>query len=215
MTETYPPPPLPALNPLIPLFIGRYGIESKTPPGKTNNVLFVDVGASHTTATVTSYFERAVSDYKNVSSVEILGVAHTLTGGSDLDRTMTEHFAKEFDEKHKKKIHEAPKAISKLRQQTEKIKVVLSANKETVMVIEGLMDDIDFKSRINRETMEKICEKTFTEIEETIKSAITKSGLKMEEIHNPNPNPNPNPNTRTQDGGDPPGYSFRCRYPRP
>merc|ERR1711871_846612 len=160
----------------------RYGIETKASL-KKNNVLFVDVGASHTTATVASYFSRPVSDYKSVSSVEILGLSHSLVGGSNLDALLTNHFADDFDKKHNKKIREAPKAIAKLRQSTEKIKTVLSANKETMLIVEQLHDDIDFKSKINREMFEKIGEPVFKEIETPIKEAIKRSGLNLDEIH--------------------------------
>ena len=47
-----------------------------------NNVLFVDVGSSHTTATVVSYFEKNITEYTKMPSLEILGTAWTQTGVS-------------------------------------------------------------------------------------------------------------------------------------
>jgi hypoxia up-regulated 1 len=45
----------------------RYGIETPTPPGQKQNVLFVDLGASHMTNTIVTYFTNNVSSYESVS----------------------------------------------------------------------------------------------------------------------------------------------------
>merc|ERR1711998_270829 len=104
-------------------------------------------------------------------------------GGKTLTSKLTAHFAADFDEKHKKKIHDNIKAITKLRQSTDKIKEVLSANKDTMLMVESLMDDIDFKSKITRSQFEELNAETFKSIETTIKDAIAASGLKVDEIH--------------------------------
>jgi len=162
----------------------RYGIDKKDlKPTVAHNVLFVDVGASHTTATVATYITKNITEYKKVPSVEILGVAWSKVGGTAMDAKLTEYFADVFDKKYNKKIRENRKAISKLRKDSEKIKTVLSANKETVLVIESLMDDIDFKCKINREEFEALCPEIFKEIEAPIKLAIERSGIKVEDIH--------------------------------
>jgi hypoxia up-regulated 1 len=161
----------------------RYGIEKQTPPGVRNNVLFVDVGAVHTTATVATYEEKNITSYKKVPSVQIQAVKWSYTGGSNFDEVLTNYFADEFDKKYKKKIRDNLKAIAKLRTATEKIKTVLSANKETLLMVESLMDDIDFKLKITREELEKMGAKLFDDIEAPIKAAIEASGLKLDEIH--------------------------------
>ena len=52
------------------------------PAGQTNNVLFVDVGASHTTATVATYFQKNITAYDKVASLEIKAVASARVGVS-------------------------------------------------------------------------------------------------------------------------------------
>jgi len=161
----------------------RYGIEKPLAAGEEKNVLFVDVGASHTAATVTRYAERNITSYKKVRGVEILSTAWDHVGGQDMDAVLTKHFADEFDKKHNKKIHENLRAISKLRKDTEKVKTVLSANKETVFSVESLMDDVDFRTKIDRATFEDLNKETFGKIETVVKIAIQKSGLELKDIH--------------------------------
>lgn len=44
-----------------------------------------------------------------------------------------------------------PKAMLKLAKEAEKVKSVLSANSETMVMVESLLDDIDFKFKVGTE----------------------------------------------------------------
>ena len=79
-------------------------------------------------------------------------------GGEDMDMLLVDHFAAEFDAKHKPKVSvsDAPKAIAKLRKQVRKTKEILSANREAPLSVEGMHEDVDFRSTIKRTTFEEL-----------------------------------------------------------
>jgi hypoxia up-regulated 1 len=82
----------------------------------------------------------------------------TSTGGEDMDMLLVDHFLAEFDEKHKPQVpaKDSPKAIAKLRKQVRKTKEILSANKEAPLSVEGMHEDVDFRSTISREKFEEM-----------------------------------------------------------
>merc|ERR1712166_1093127 len=144
----------------------RYGIETPTPPGQSQNVLFVDLGASHMTNTIVTYFTKNVSSYESVPSMEIKAVTYLPTvGGTSFDRKVTAYMAEKFNEMHGaklgKKIQDYP---------------------ETMIIVESLLDEVDFKLKFNRVQFEEICADLFTQLEAPIAEAIEKSGLKASEI---------------------------------
>ena len=71
---------------------------------------------------------------------------------------LVDHFAAEFDAAHKPKVSvsDAPKAIAKLRKQVRKTKEILSANREAPLSVEGMHEDVDFRSTIKRTTFEEL-----------------------------------------------------------
>jgi len=165
----------------------RYGIETPTPPGQKQNVLFVDLGASHMTNTIVTYFTNNVSSYESVPSMEIKAVTYIPTvGGTSFDRKVTAYMAEKFNEMHGtklgKKIQDYPKAMMKLAMSVEKVKSVLSANAETMLIVESLLDEVDFKLKFTRAQFEKICADLFAQLEAPIAEAIKKSGMEASEI---------------------------------
>jgi hypoxia up-regulated 1 len=165
----------------------RYGIETPTPAGQKQNVLFVDLGASHMTNTIVTYFTNNVSSYESVPSMEVRAVTYVPTvGGTSFDRKVTAYMAEKFNEMHStklgKKIQDYPKAMMKLATSVEKVKSVLSANTETMLIVESLLDEVDFKLKFTRSEFEEICADLFTQLEAPIAEAIKKSGLEASEI---------------------------------
>lgn len=79
-------------------------------------------------------------------------------GGEDMDMILLEHFLAEFDAKHKPSVSafDSPKAIAKLRKQVRKTKEILSANKEAPLSVEGMHEDVDFRSTISRKDFEAL-----------------------------------------------------------
>jgi len=163
----------------------RYGIETPElyQSKKASNVLFVDLGASHLTNTIVQYFTNNISSTKQMPSMEVKAVTYNAAiGGSSFDRKLTLHLAEQFNKKHNKKIQDFPKAMLKLAKEAEKVKSVLSANTETMVMVESLLDDIDFKYKITRSDFEELCADLFTALEKPISDVIEQSGLTVADI---------------------------------
>lgn len=67
-------------------------------------------------------------------------------GGREFDRSLVDHFAGVL-KKQGADIYAKKRALHRLKSQMHKSKEVLSANKETEFVLEGIIDDIDLKGR--------------------------------------------------------------------
>ena len=59
-------------------------------------------------------------------------------------------FAAEFKKKHKCDLNDSPKARLRMLDNIEKIRKLLTANKEADIIVEALMDDIDFRHNLTR-----------------------------------------------------------------
>eukprot|EP00658_Telonema_sp_P-2_P041940 TRINITY_DN3004_c0_g2_i15.p1 TRINITY_DN3004_c0_g2~~TRINITY_DN3004_c0_g2_i15.p1 ORF type:complete len:548 (-),score=212.60 TRINITY_DN3004_c0_g2_i15:139-1758(-) len=161
----------------------KYGIESDDSVTNSHNVLFVDLGASHMTNTLVSYFNRNVSSYKQVPSMEVKAVTFDpAVGGADFDRRLTNYLADAFNKAHNKKIQEHPRAMAKLAKATEKVKQQLSANNEMMIMVESLLDDVDFKHKLTRSVFEELSADLFDAIEKPIVELFEKFGISPEDI---------------------------------
>jgi len=86
---------------------------------------------------------------------------------------LAKHLAKEFKEKSKVDVFKHPKGILKLYKEAERVKNVLSANADHVAQVEGLVDEVDFKSsKITRVEFERICADLFDRLERPLEDAL-------------------------------------------
>lgn len=69
-------------------------------------------------------------------------------GGLRLDSIICKYFENIFEQKYKKKLDK--KGLIKLLAESNKVKETLSANKEASIFVEGIMDGIDFHSKMTR-----------------------------------------------------------------
>lgn len=76
-------------------------------------------------------------------------------GGYNFDLVLAEHFANIFDSKPdragKSSIKNNRRAMVKLLKECNRLKHVLSSNKEAQFYVEGILDGIDFVSSIKKE----------------------------------------------------------------
>jgi len=106
----------------------------------------------------------------------------TVTGcaGRDMDAALIRHFAGEFEKKHRENPLENKKTILKMEEAVQKCKKNLSANDQSPIGIECLMEDLDLSSKITRDTFEELCaplkEKVKATVAEVIGEAL-KNGL--------------------------------------
>ncbi|XP_015183602.1 PREDICTED: hypoxia up-regulated protein 1 isoform X2 [Polistes dominula] len=167
----------------------NYGIfRRKEINDSVQYVMFYDMGASSTTATVVSYQNVKTKEKGFVETnphVNILGVGYDRTlGGLEMQIRLQNYLAKEFDALNKtpNSVFNSPRAMAKLFKEAGRVKNVLSANADHYAQIEGLIDDYDFRLQVTRETFESICSDLFERVSNPVKIALETSALTMDVI---------------------------------
>jgi len=106
----------------------------------------------------------------------------THLGGEDFDQRLADHFCKAFKKKHGVDIKKDARALSKLKQEVEKAKRDLSSIIQTKIVIEGLIDGIDFEETITRARFEELCADLFKKTLDPVQTVLDDAGMKKSEI---------------------------------
>ncbi|CAB0045021.1 unnamed protein product [Trichogramma brassicae] len=167
----------------------NYGIfRSKEINDSAHYVMFYDMGASSTTATIVGYQNVKSKDrgfLETHPQVSILGVGYDRTlGGLEMQIRLRDYLAKEFDaiKKTPNSVFNNPRAMAKLFKEAGRVKNVLSANAEHYAQIEGLLDEKDFKLLVSREKLEELCFDLFERVANPVKTALETSALTMDII---------------------------------
>ncbi|KAL0131958.1 hypothetical protein PUN28_000019 [Cardiocondyla obscurior] len=151
-------------------------------------IMFYDMGASSTTASIVSYQNVKTKDKGFLETnpyVTVLGVGYDRTlGGLEMQIRLQHYLAQEFDalKKTPNSVFKSPRAMAKLFKEAGRVKTVLSANADHYAQIESLIDDIDFKLQVTREKLEEICDDLFERVANPVKIALETSGLTMDII---------------------------------
>lgn len=162
----------------------NYGIfRSKEINDTAHYVMFYDMGASSTTATIVSYQNVKTKEKGFIETnphVTILGVGYDRTlGGLEVQIRLQHYLAKEFDalNKTKNSVFSNVRAMAKLFKEAGRVKNVLSANTDHFAQIEGLIDEVDFRLQVTREKLEQLCNDLFERVTNPIKIALKTSGI--------------------------------------
>jgi len=150
----------------------NYGIFRKNEFTDTPRiVVFIDVGHCKTSVSVVSF---------TTDKLVVLGQAHDRhLGGRDFDWRVMEYFANEFEKKYKLNplTDAGPKAKLKLLNGIERLRKELSANLESSINIEYLVEDYDLQSSFKREQMEMLCQDLFDGFAPILDSALQQAGV--------------------------------------
>ncbi|XP_011176023.1 hypoxia up-regulated protein 1 isoform X2 [Solenopsis invicta] len=167
----------------------NYGVFGRTEINDSAHyIMFYDMGASSTTATVVSYQNVKTKERGFLETnphVTVLGVGYDRTlGGLEMQIRLQHYLAQEFDalKKTPNSVFKSPRAMAKLFKEAGRVKTVLSANADHFAQIESLIDDIDFKLQVSREKLEEICADLFKRVANPVKIALETSGLSMDII---------------------------------
>ncbi|XP_071633112.1 hypoxia up-regulated protein 1 isoform X1 [Temnothorax longispinosus] len=167
----------------------NYGVFGRTEINDSAHyIMFYDMGASSTTATVVSYQNMKTKErgfLENNPHVSVLGVGYDRTlGGLEMQIRLQQYLAQQFDalKKTPNSVFKSPRAMAKLFKEAGRVKTVLSANADHFAQIESLIDDIDFKLQVTREKLEEICADLFERVANPVKIALETSGLTMDVI---------------------------------
>lgn len=167
----------------------QYGID-RFFENETHTMLIFNMGASSTQVSVFEYDSYTLTKLgKNQSygQFSVVGKAwDDALGGFDFDLKLVDFMADEFNKmparKGKADVRENVRAMAKLRKHADKVKRVLSANKNYPITIESLADDIDFRSSITREQFETMAADLFSRVADPVARALEAANKTVEQI---------------------------------
>ncbi|XP_047235534.1 hypoxia up-regulated protein 1 isoform X2 [Girardinichthys multiradiatus] len=164
----------------------NYGVfRRKDIDGTAKNVMFYDMGSGSTTTTVVSYQTVKTKEFGTQPQLQIRGVGFDRTlGGFAMDLRLRDHLAMLFNNQKKspKDVRDNHRAMAKLLKEAQRLKTVLSANVDFMAQVEGLVDDIDFKAKVNRAEFEELCADLFERVPGPVQDALTTADMKLEDI---------------------------------
>ncbi|KAL3265417.1 hypothetical protein HHI36_009621 [Cryptolaemus montrouzieri] len=160
----------------------NYGIfRSKDFNETSQYVMFYDMGASSTTATVVSFQTIKTKERGYVEThpeLTVVGVGYDRTlGGLEMQIRLRDYLGTKFNEvkKTKNDVFKNPRAMAKLFKEAGRLKNVLSANAQHYAQIEGLLDEEDFKVSVTRQEFEDLIpdllERVAKPVEQALKTA--------------------------------------------
>ncbi|KAJ3318792.1 hypothetical protein HDV06_007043 [Boothiomyces sp. JEL0866] len=154
---------------------------------KKEHHIFYDMGAGTTIATVVSFHSGSDKYSKNLVDMEIKGHAvDSSLGGLQVDLRIQNYLANEFKKLHGDKlsgdVFANPRALAKLLKEANRVKTILSANQNVMASIEGLMDEVDFKTSVTRETLEKLCADLFDRATSPLEKVLQDSQLTLDDV---------------------------------
>jgi len=103
-------------------------------------------------------------------------------GARNIDYLLYQLFADEFQKKHNLDMRESPRARLRMLDNIEKLRKLLTANKEADLMVEALLEDEDFSRHLTRVDFEKIIKPVIKEFGQCLSTAMALSGLSCEHI---------------------------------
>lgn len=154
-----------------------YGItKTDLPAGeeKPRRVAFIDIGHSNYTCSIVAFKKGELT---------VLSTAYDRHfGGRNFDKALIDHFAKEFKEKYRIDVYTNPKAYFRVAAGVEKLKKILSANAQSVLNIESVMNDVDASSALKREELEELVKPLLDRVTVPLEQALADAGLSKSDI---------------------------------
>merc|ERR1711953_1253485 len=164
----------------------HYGVfNRKDIDSKPLNIMFFDMGASSTTVSIAQY-QKIKGKIESAPQVSIKGVGNAPVGGLKIDLSIRDLLVEKWEATKKTstdiRTQKSGRALAKLLVSANKVKTVLSANKETRAQVENLVDDEDFKAPVTREELEATIQEDIVLAMNTVKEAFKTSGITQDEI---------------------------------
>ncbi|CAI5455631.1 unnamed protein product [Caenorhabditis angaria] len=166
----------------------NYGVfRRKEITEKPTHMLIYDMGAVKTTATIVQYvLESTRKDGKDKQpTLRTVGVGYDKTlGGLEITKRLRDHLQTKFRDtvSTTKDISTNARAIGKLHKEAERVKQVLSANKDTFAQVESLFEEQNFRVKVTRDELEALIVDLEPRILAPILDALAMSTLSLSDI---------------------------------
>ena len=152
-----------------------YGLEKKATSTGEQNVLIFDLGGGTFDVSILA-IEDGIFEVKATAG-------DTHLGGEDFDERLVNHFASEFQRKHKKDIKTSARALRRLRTACERAKRTLSSTAQTTIELDSLMDGKDYATSITRARFEELNIDLFRKCMEPVEKCLRDAKMDKSDIH--------------------------------
>ena len=136
---------------------------------KPRIVAFADMGHSKFTCTIAQFTQEKLQVLAHAAERNL--------GGRDFDWVLMEFLSAEFEKKYGCNPLESPRPRLKLAVAVEKLRKVLSANKDSQISVEFLMEDCDLNRLVTRDEFETLCGGLLEKVEATCVKALKIAGV--------------------------------------
>ncbi|XP_044020492.1 heat shock 70 kDa protein II-like [Aphidius gifuensis] len=140
-----------------------YGLDKNLKGQK--NVLIFDLGGGTIDVSILSITEGLDFEVKSTT-----GDIHL--GGEDFDSILVDHLCEKFKAKSGNDVKKNMKALKRLRTAAVRAKHDLSLSTEADIIVEALVDGIDFETKISRVEFEELCAELFIKALEPVERAL-------------------------------------------
>ncbi|KAI9492706.1 heat shock protein 70 family [Zychaea mexicana] len=150
--------------------------------------IFYDMGAGSTVASLVSFSvadqKEGKSTTRKVPQLEVKAVGFDRTlGGHEFDVRLQNKLAEKFNEMHPTlDIRQSRNAMTRLLKEANRVKQILSANTETFASLESLYEDVDFKSKVTRVELERLCADLLERVPGPIEAALKAADMKIDDV---------------------------------
>jgi len=135
----------------------------------TRKVVFIDFGHSKLTCTLAHFTKNKMKIVYTYSDRNL--------GARKLDYVLFDLIAAEFTKKYGCDPREGPRQRLRLLDSIEKLRKLLTSNKEADVTCEALMEDNDLRRHFTREEFEKLIEPFIVQFRECLGVFLTNAGL--------------------------------------
>jgi len=150
-----------------------YGLDKKASGGE-KNILIFDLGGGTFDVSILS-IEDGIFEVKSTAG-------DTHLGGEDFDNRLVNHFAQEFQRKHKKDLTKNKRSLRRLRTACERAKRTLSSSATANIEIDALFEGADFYTSISRARFEELNSDLFRGTLDPVEKALRDAKMSKDKI---------------------------------
>ncbi|KFA61575.1 hypothetical protein S40285_03995 [Stachybotrys chlorohalonatus IBT 40285] len=149
-------------------------LDLPAPEEKPRRVCFIDIGHSNYTVSIVE-FKKGELTVKSTAWDRNFG-------GRDFDKALVDHLAKEFKGRYNVDIYTHGRAMARTIAAAERTKKILSANQQSPVNIESLMNDVDVSTMVTRQEFEAMIQPLLSRTQVPLEQALAQAKLTKEDI---------------------------------